>query len=326
MSKKFSKPSSKLKLVGAINMTALIIALIVFTTSFSGMAVAQTDEDSAAVRRQFEAYERTFNTHDPVALSKFFTEDADFVMGNLPEINGRQAIENWWRDYWRSKFNKQEPARRGTFNLHSLRFLSADVALANIESTTGGRDSLGAELQTRKARGTWLLHRQNGNWLISAIRGMPTEKDSIILGASIETAESLRPQIRAFVDAYQDAWNSHDPTVVTAFYRNDADIIVRNSPLIQGKQAIEDWWRAYFSKPRPYKALLIIDEIRTISNNVVQINVIGTGAVRETGDDLQPLRQARAMWVLVRESGDWLIAALRILPSEDDRLIRRGGH
>lgn len=302
---------------------SIIIVIIQIVADFANMAIAQTIEDSASVYKFVEAYQQTFNTRDAAALSHFFTENADFLMFNLPEIRGRQAIENVWRSYWQSKFNRQEPGRKGKFILNSLRFFSSNIALINIESITGGRDSLGVELQTRKARGTWLLHRQNGNWLISALCGMPTERDSIILKASLETAKSLRPHIRAFVDSYEDAFNSHDPTAVSAFFRNDADIIVRNNPLIQSKQAIQKMWSAYFSKPRNYRALFIIDKIRTISDDVVQVNFTVTGAFPETEGKLQPVRETSAMWILVRESGKWSIAALRVLPGKEDRVIRQ---
>ena len=313
---------SMLKFVS--NVTKAVI--IIVTAGFSSMAVAQTVADSASVYEFVEAYQHTFNTHDPAALAAFFTEDADFLMFTLPEIHGRQAIENFWRRYWQSDFNKQEPERRGTFILNSFRFLANDVAIANIESITGGKDSLGVELQTRKARGTWVLHRQSGDWLISAIRGMPTEEDSVVLTASLKTAEYLRPHIRAFVDAYEDAFNSHDPSAVSAFFRNDADIIVRDSPRIQGKQAIQNWWHAYFSKPRLYRALFIIDDIRTINDDVAQVNFTVTGAISGTENEPRPLRQTRAMWVLVREAGQWRIAALRVMPSEEDRVIRGGSN
>lgn len=321
MNAKFNK-SSVLQHVSNTMTTPIIIAIILIV-AFNVIANAQTVEDSASVYEFVEAYQNTINTHDPVALAAFFTEDADFVMYNLPHVRGRQAIENWWRDYWRSKFNMQEPGRKGTFNLHSIRFLAADVALANIETTTGGRDSLGIELPTRKARGTWLLYRQNDKWLIKAICGMPTERDSVILKTSLETAKSLRPHIRTIVDAYQDAFNSHDPSAVSAFFRHDADIIVRNLPMIKGKQAIRNWWSTYFSQPRTYKALFIIDEIRSISDDVVQINFTVTGAFPETEGKLRPVRQTSAMWILVRGDGRWLIAALRVLPGKDDIIIRR---
>ncbi len=152
---------------------------------------------------------------------------------------------------------------------------------------------------------------------------MPAETDSIILKASLETVKSIRPHIRAFVDEYEDVFNSHNPSAVSSFFSNDADIIIRNNPIIQGKQAINKMWTVYFSKPRNYKALFIINEIRTISDNVVQLNITATGAIPETEDQLKPVRQTSAMWIVVRESGKWHITALRVLPGKDDVIIRR---
>ena len=305
-----------------LNLRYAIIAVNIILLASSVKLSAQSEKDSVALKDFIDMYQRIYNTHDPVAFAKFYTEDADFLMFTLPEIHGRQAIENFWRRYWQNSFNRQEAERRGTFILNSFRFLANNVAIANIESITGGKDSLGVELQSRKARGTWLLQRQNGNWLISAISGMPTEKDSIILGASIETAKSLRPHIRAFIDDYEEAFNNHDPSAVSAFFRDNADIIVRNGPLIHGKQAIQNWWDSYFSKPRNYRALFIIDKMRTISEDVIQINFTVTGAIPGAEGKSEPLRQSRAMWILVRETGEWRIDAMRVLPSTKDRVIR----
>ena len=175
MSLMLNKPTSKLMPLCVVTLAAIII------TGFPVMIEAQISEDSAAVHKQFEEYLRTFNTRDPVAVSEFFTEDADFIMGNLPRLIGRKAIENWWRNY----FAKQEPGRKGRFILKSLRLITADVALVNIETTTGSKDKNGGELRTRKARGTWVLHRQkNGKWLITAMRGMPSLEDRIIRGSN----------------------------------------------------------------------------------------------------------------------------------------------
>jgi uncharacterized protein (TIGR02246 family) len=323
MSANYNEYSLGLRYRGIAKVTAKVMTISLIFATFSGPVAAQTDEDSASVYEFVEAYQHTFGTRDPVALAEFFTEDADFLMFNLPEIRGREAIENVWRSYWRSKFNKQEPERKGKFILNSLRFFSIDVALVNIESITGGRDSLGVELQTRKARGTWLLHRKNSRWLISALCGMPTEKDSVVLVASVKTTESLRPHIRAFVDAYEDAYDSHDASAVTAFFRNDADIILRNQPLVHGTQAIQEWWSSYFSTPRNFKIIMIIDKIRTITNDVVQVNLTVTGAIPGTEGKLQPLRHTSALWILVRGTEGWRIAAMRVLPGKDDVVIRR---
>jgi uncharacterized protein (TIGR02246 family) len=318
MSIVFNKPKSTFNSESVVQMITAIITVSVFIASFTGLTFAQTDENSAAINKMIEEYQRVWDTHEASSVAGFFTKDADFVMGNLPAAHGREAIEDWWRNY----FTRQEPERRLTIVVNSVRLIASDVVLANIETITGGSDSKGVELRKRKARGTWVLHQQDSSWLISTIRGMPTEEDSVLLVGSMATARSLRPDIREFIDAFEDAWNSHNASAVSAFFRNDADIIIRNKPLIQGIQAIQNWWHDYFSAPRSYRAILIIDEIRTVSDDVVQVNVIGTGAVPEAKDKLQPVRQTNAMWILVHKDGKWLIAALRVLPGKDDRIIR----
>ena len=76
---------------------------------------------------------------------------------------------------------------------------------------------------------------------------------------------------------------------------------------------------------RRQPVLLIIEEIKMMSDNVALLNFTATSATSEATDQLLPVRQARATWVVVREDGDWLIASLRVLPSEDDRVIREQG-
>lgn len=134
---------------------------------------AQTPDASDALRATVEAYETTWNTHDPTAVAAFFTVDADMIAGNLPAARGRKAIEDWWGKY----FAAIEPERRGTFEVISLRLVTPDVALINISSETGGSDSQGRELPTRLARGTWVLVHEADGWLIAALRAQPAEGD-----------------------------------------------------------------------------------------------------------------------------------------------------
>lgn len=305
-----------------LNSAVGIIAMSLFGTAISGRAAdpAEAEQRSAALHERLEAYQQAWNEHDPNAVAAFFAEDADFVMGNLPPRRGRDEIREWWRDY----FARQEPYRGLTLNVNSLRFLTPDIALINILTTTAGQDSLGKEIPARRFRGTWVMHRMDGEWLIVALLGLPTEEDRVELTPSMKAAESLRPQLRALVAAYEDTFNRHDPEALSAFYRSDADIIVREGRTIHGAQAIRASWNAYFSQPRPYRALFIVDEIKTLSDNVALLEITATGAVSHAPSKLQPVRHARARWVVVRENGDWLIAALRVLPSEDDRIVR--GH
>lgn len=178
MSTKLSKPSSTLKLAIVVTMAATIIATSVFTAGFPRVAAAQVGDDSTAIRAQVEAYEKVFNTHDPSALAAFFTDDADMIMGNQPITRGRQAIHDWWQNY----FSIREQGLMSSFIINSVRLITTDVALINVDYTSDGRNAQSQEMPTRKARGTWVVVRKGGDWLISALRGMPTEDDSIIRG------------------------------------------------------------------------------------------------------------------------------------------------
>ncbi len=297
---------------------AIMIVAGILAVTLPAAATDRSGTDPGALRDYVEAYQKVWNTRDAAAVAAFFAEDADVVMGNVPAVRGRAAIETWWRAY----FERQEPERRGTFDVTAARLLTPDVGLVNIDSTTHGVSSGGDPLPVRRFRGTWLLRRDGTEWRIEAMRGQPTEEDRVELKPSLETAESLRPQVRALVAAYEDAFNRRDPDALSALYREDADLIVRNGPVVRGEQAIRDWWHAYFEKPRSYRALFIVDEIRMLGDDAALLNVTATGAPLEPSSEPVPVRSARGTWVLVRQGGRWRIAALRVLQSESDRLIR----
>jgi len=278
-------------------------------------------DSAAAIQARIDAYLEVWNAHDAVGLAAFFTDDADFVMGNQPAARGPAEIRAWWQAY----FARQEPQRSLSLDVSPVRFIADGVATITVVTTTGGRDAQGQELVARRFRGTWLWRRQDGEWLIAAMRGVPTEQDEVVLNASAEAAERLKPDVRAFVASYAGALNSHDPSAVSALYRDDAEIIIRNLPAIRGRRAIENWWTTYFSQPRPYRALLIVDEMRTIAPDVVLLNLTATGNVPSSTEERPPVRYARATWILARAAGEWRIAALWLLPSEDDEIVREVG-
>jgi uncharacterized protein (TIGR02246 family) len=134
--------------------------------------VPATAQDAAAgVRAWIDAYEKAWNTHEASAVAAFFSEDADFIAGNGPRIVGRDAIEESWRSY----FSGIDEARQGTFAIASLRVITPEVVLVNINSTTAGHGPSAENLPTRLARGTWVVTRNNGEWQISAFRALPAE-------------------------------------------------------------------------------------------------------------------------------------------------------
>jgi uncharacterized protein (TIGR02246 family) len=125
------------------------------------------------VRAQVRAYEDAWNSHDASRVAAFYTLDADMVMGNGPLIHGREGITEYWAGY----FAAISDYRVGAFDVEPLRQLTPDVALANVSTLTAGRGEKHEELPERRARGTWILTARDGQWLISALRGLPAEGD-----------------------------------------------------------------------------------------------------------------------------------------------------
>jgi len=129
---------------------------------------------SREVRARVQAYAEVWNAHKAASVAAFFTEDADMIMGNGPRIVGRGAIEDWWAAY----FAKIQSTRKSTFSINSMRMITSEVALINVEWTTAGRDLDGEILRTRLARGTWVLVWDSGEWWITALRGLPAMGDT----------------------------------------------------------------------------------------------------------------------------------------------------
>jgi uncharacterized protein (TIGR02246 family) len=118
-----------------------------------------------------DVYTAIWNEHDGVALSALFTTDADLIVGNLPRIDGREAIGEWWDGY----FSRLDNGRKGEFELLSIREIAPGIGLVNIRSKTLGTASVGEVLDTRLARGTWVVVKTDGTWLITSMRALPAE-------------------------------------------------------------------------------------------------------------------------------------------------------
>lgn len=151
-----------------IHRAKLVLVLLGFLV-ISGVSTAE--EGNSEFDSFLEAYTATWNTHDGDALAALFTADADLIMGNLPRIDGRVAIGGWWNAY----FSRIDESRKGEFELLSVRDIMSGVRLVNVSSKTFGTNGQGEKLETRLARGTWVLVKGDETWLIAAMRGLPAE-------------------------------------------------------------------------------------------------------------------------------------------------------
>ena len=144
---------------------------LILLSLFAASNLPFAEEGSSEFDAFLKAYTAAWNSHDGEALAAFFTADADLIMGNLPRVSGREAIGEWWRTY----FFRLDEGRKGAFELLSLRDIAPEVTLANVRSKTFGVSRHGKGLETRLARGTWVVVKSHGEWQIAAMRGFPAE-------------------------------------------------------------------------------------------------------------------------------------------------------
>jgi ketosteroid isomerase-like protein len=89
------------------------------------------------------------------------------IVGIQPRISGRAAIEQSWADY----FSRIDSGRVISIPIESVRYLRSEIALINVETTTGGSHSESNDvMENRRARGTWVIIRRKGEWKIFALR------------------------------------------------------------------------------------------------------------------------------------------------------------
>lgn len=149
-------PSQRLK-----GFLPLALLLIVASDAFAQATEADQLEEFVS------KYEETWQSHDAERLADFFADDCDMIIGTQPRIVGRRAIEASWNHY----FSRINSGRLLAISVESIRMLSPDVSLLNVHTTTGGTHSETNEiLESRKARGTWVVTRSGGRWKISALR------------------------------------------------------------------------------------------------------------------------------------------------------------
>lgn len=144
-----------------MRLLSLVLLLI-----FSGQEFAQADE-ADKLQEFVKRYEEVWQSHDGEFLAEFFASDSDMVIGILPRIVGREAIATSWNQY----FSRIDSGRLLTVSIESMRFLSPDIALINVATTTAGTHSETNEiLESREARGTWVVTRVDDEWKIAALR------------------------------------------------------------------------------------------------------------------------------------------------------------
>ena len=145
-------------------MRSLAVFAIVMLAGVS-TAVAQTSDraaDEAAVKKVIKAFIDTREANDAAGLTALLTADVDQRQTSGNMRSGRDAVVSG------SLATQQSTGGKRTITVDSLRFIGADVAIAD-----GRYDSVGRTDGTdQRMLTSMVLRREGGAWKIAAIRNM----------------------------------------------------------------------------------------------------------------------------------------------------------
>jgi uncharacterized protein (TIGR02246 family) len=143
---------------------AALLALLSATAGPSVVAAQAADRaaDDAAIRAVIQAFIDTREKNDAAGLAALLTADVDQQQTSGNRRSGRDAVVSG------SLVTQQSTGGRRTITVDSLRFVDADVAIAD-----GRYDSVGrADGTDQRMLTSMVLRREGGAWKIAAIRNM----------------------------------------------------------------------------------------------------------------------------------------------------------
>ena len=126
-----------------------------------------TPADEAAIRKAMDQFPPAWAKGDAKSLAALYTTDADYVSSTGLMAKGRAEIEKAYVTQFSGVY-KGTTLKNATTN---VRFLTPDIAIINgTFEVTGLRGPDGKEAPPRKGINTSILVKQNGQWLITALR------------------------------------------------------------------------------------------------------------------------------------------------------------
>ena len=149
-----------------MNMRNVVVRLVLLiAAAVPSVVAAQSADrtaDDKAVRAVIQAFIDTREKNDAAGLAALLTSDVDQRQTSGNVRSGRDAVVSG------TMATQQSTGGRRTITVDSLRFVGADVAIAD-----GRYDSVGRSDGTNQNMLTsMVLRREGGAWKIAAIRNM----------------------------------------------------------------------------------------------------------------------------------------------------------
>jgi uncharacterized protein (TIGR02246 family) len=148
------------------NLMILAVGLA-FTVTTAPVWAQGSAADDAAIRKATEQFSPAWAKGDSKSLGALYTMDADYVSSTGLVAKGRAEIEKAYAAQFAGVY-------KGTSlknDVTNVRFLKPDIAIVNgTFEVTGLHGPDGKEMPSRKGISTSIVVKQNGQWLITALR------------------------------------------------------------------------------------------------------------------------------------------------------------
>lgn len=212
------------------------MAVIFAGVALVGCGGAAPAENKATADEVTAMWTKAFNSGDAAALAALYTENAHSTAPSGGPTTGRKAIEAYWREDMKAG---ETTALKTTDSIaqESLLHLSGSYEVA---AKDGAKVAFGQFEQ--------LWTRVNGDWKVqSEIWSLdPTAQ------RNPEAADRLE-------SAWTTAYNAGDAAKLAALYDKDAILSTRPDGNVEGKDAIEFFWKMDFGGNKPTTKLDMTD-------------------------------------------------------------------
>jgi uncharacterized protein (TIGR02246 family) len=142
-----------------------VIALLALAAS--GLSLAQSHQDRDQIQKLASQYQSYWEHGDAQGISSMYTADGDLIVPTGMVLSGRDMIKLFYTQVLSGAYK----GSRVTIDVPQMRSLSADIMLVDGDwSIVGARDKEGKELPAERGVYSLVAVRQNGTWLITALR------------------------------------------------------------------------------------------------------------------------------------------------------------
>ncbi len=149
------------------NLSIAIVVLVacVYSTPAQDKAIPNSKaSDEAAILENLKHMQDGWNTKSGALFAKPFAEDADYVIINGVQIQGKTAIETGHQRIFDTIYKDSTV----TLTVKQIRFLRSDIALVH----TGSHNRIRQGEETREVDGTitLVMVKDKGEWKIAAFQ------------------------------------------------------------------------------------------------------------------------------------------------------------